>query len=70
MLGALGALLAIGYVALTRAFPLQRLAAMLADEVQTATGREFRIAGGLSFQLLPTIAVVAQDMSVGNAPWG
>jgi uncharacterized protein involved in outer membrane biogenesis len=70
VLGALVALLAIGYVALTRAFPPQRLTAMLADEVQAATGREFRIAGGLSFQLLPTIAVVAKDVSFGNAPWG
>ena len=70
VLGALAALLAIGYVALTRAFPPQRLTAMLADEVQAATGREFRIEGGLSFQLLPTIAVVAKDVSFGNAPWG
>ena len=70
VLGAVILLLAVAYVALTRAFPPSRLAALLADEVQAATGREFRIAGGLSFQLLPAIAVVAQDVSLGNAPWG
>jgi uncharacterized protein involved in outer membrane biogenesis len=69
-LGAVVLLLVIGYVALTRAFPPARLTAMLADEVQAATGREFRINGGLSFQLLPTIAVVAKDVALGNAPWG
>ena len=63
-------LLAIGYVALIRAFPPERLAALLADEVQAATGREFRIGGGLSFQLWPTIAVVAEQVTLGNAPWG
>src|SRR5882672_186862 len=62
--------LAVAYVALSRAFPPARLAALLADEVQAATGREFRINGGLSFQLLPTIAVVAKDVALGNAPWG
>ena len=70
VLAAVVLLLAAAYAALTRAFPPSRLAAMLADEIQAATGREFRIAGGLSLQLLPTIAVVAQDVSLGNAPWG
>ncbi len=69
-LAALVLLLAIGYVALIRAFPPERLAALLADEVQAATGREFRIGGGLSFQLWPTIAVVAEQVTLGNAPWG
>ena len=69
-LGAVVLLLVAGYVALTRAFPPARLAAMLADAVHSATGREFRIAGGLSFRLLPTIAIVANDLALANAPWG
>ncbi|HEY6510333.1 MAG TPA: AsmA family protein, partial [Burkholderiaceae bacterium] len=69
-LGAAMLLLAVGYVALTRMFPPARLAEMLANEVQAATGRELRIDGGLSFRLLPTIAVVADDVAFGNAAWG
>ena len=70
VLGALVLLLAIGYVALTRMFPPARLAEMLAREVQAATGRELRIDGGLSLRVLPTIAVVADDLAFGNAAWG
>src|SRR5512144_84869 len=69
-LGAVILLLGGVYVALVRAFPPARLAALLAEQVQTATGREFRIGGALSLQLLPTIAVVARDVSLGNARWG
>lgn len=70
VLGVVVLLLVAAFVALTRAFPPARLAALLADGVQAATGREFRIGGGLSFRLLPTIAVVAEGVSLGNAPWG
>ncbi|HTP72426.1 MAG TPA: AsmA family protein [Burkholderiaceae bacterium] len=67
---ALALLVAGAYVALVRMYPPQRLAALLADQVRSLTGREFRIGGGLSFRLLPTIAVVAEDVALGNAPWG
>ena len=70
MLAALVLLLVLAYFALQRVFPPQRLAALLADEVRAATGREFRIGGELSLRLLPTIAVVAKDVSLGNASWG
>ena len=69
-LGAVVLLLAGTYAALMVAFPPARLSALLADQVRSATGREFRIGGALSFRLLPTIAVVAEDVALGNAPWG
>lgn len=58
------------YVALVTAYPPQRLAALLSQEVTRATGRSFAILGDLSIRLLPSLAVVAQDLRLGNAAWG
>ncbi|MBL8351040.1 MAG: AsmA family protein [Burkholderiaceae bacterium] len=69
----LAALLLAGtaaWFALVRLYPPARLAALLGAEVQAATGRELRIAGALSIRLLPRIAVVAEDVRLGNADWG
>ena len=65
----LGLLLGGATVALNRAYPPERLAALLAHEVRQATGRDFRIAGGLSVRVLPRIGVVARDVVLGNAAW-
>ena len=65
----LGLLLGGATFALNRAFPPERLAALLAQRVRDATGRDFRIAGDLSIQLLPRIGVVARDVMLGNAAW-
>jgi len=70
VLGTLVLLGAGAYIALLRAFPPERLAALLADEVRAVTGRDFRIGGALSIRLLPAIAVVAEDVALGNAAWG
>ncbi|RZL96447.1 MAG: AsmA family protein [Variovorax sp.] len=69
-LGAVVLLLAAGYVALRQAYPPERLAAMLAEQVTAATGRALRINGKLSIRLLPTLAVQARDVSLANADWG
>ena len=58
------------YVALVVAFPPERLAVLLADKVKAATGRQFRIDGGLSIRVLPSIAIQARDVVLGNASWG
>jgi len=58
------------YAAIVIAFPPERLAALLANEVKAATGRDFRIAGGLSIRVLPSIAIQVRDVVLGNAPWG
>jgi len=58
------------YAAIVVAFPPERLAVLLANEVKAATGRDFRIAGGLSIRVLPSIAIHVRDVALGNAPWG
>ncbi len=51
-------------------FPSERLRSLIADRVQQQTGREFAIRGPLAIRLLPRIAVVADDVVLGNARWG
>ena len=58
------------YVAIVVVFPPARLAVLLADQVKAATGREFRIDGGLSIRVLPSIAIQVRDVVLGNAAWG
>ena len=60
----------IAYVALNQAFPPERLAAMLSEQVRKTTGRDFAVRGALSIRLLPRIGVAADDVVLGNAPWG
>jgi uncharacterized protein involved in outer membrane biogenesis len=70
MLGGIVVLLGIAFVALNQAFPPQRLAAMLSEQVRKATGRDFAVRGNLSIRLLPRIGVAADDVVLGNAAWG
>jgi len=58
------------YIALVMAFPPDRLVVLLGQQVKAATGRDLRIDGGLSFRVLPTIAIQARDVVLGNAAWG
>ena len=69
-LGGIGFVLGAIYVAVIVAFPPARLAVLLADQVKAATGREFRIDGGLSIRVLPSIAIQVRDVVLGNAAWG
>jgi hypothetical protein len=70
VLGGIGLVIGAIYVAIVVAFPPARLAVLLADQVKAATGREFRINGGLSIRVLPTIAIQVNDVVLGNAAWG
>ncbi len=63
-------LLVVAYFGLNQAFPPERLAAMLSEQVRKTTGRDFAVRGPLSIQLLPRIGVAAGDVVLGNAPWG
>jgi AsmA family protein len=63
-------LLVVAYVALNQAFPPERLAAMLSEQVRKTTGRDFAVRGPLSIRLLPRIGVTADDVVLGNARWG
>lgn len=66
----LGLLLAAAWVALRRAYPPERLAAMLADSITAATGRAFRIDGELRLRVLPSLTIAATDVALANAEWG
>lgn len=69
-LGGLVLLLGVAYVGLNRAFPPERLAALLSEQVRSTTGRDFAVRGLLSIRLLPRIGIAADDVALGNAPWG
>jgi len=69
-LSILGLLLAAAWVALRRAYPPQRLAAMLAQSVSAATGRAFRIDGELTLHLRPRLTIEATQVALANAEWG
>ena len=60
----------IGIVALVYTIDLRKYAKLATDEVKATTGRELRIAGKLDVKLFPRLALVAEDVSFANAPWG
>ncbi len=70
VLGVIVLLVAALYATVVIAFPPARLAQLLADEVTAATGRDFRIGGELSISVVPTIAVRAEDIVLGNIEGG
>lgn len=61
---------ATAFAAIVIAFPPDRLALLLSQEVKAATGRDFKVGGQLSTHLLPTISVHANDIVLGNVEWG
>lgn len=63
-------LLSTGWWVLRRAFPPERLAALLSSQVAGATGRSFEVRGPLAIRLLPRLGIAAAEVSLGNAPWG
>ena len=69
-LAGIGLVIGAIYVAIVVAFPPARLAVLLANQVKAATGRDFRIDGGLSIRVLPSISIRARDVVLGNAAWG
>ncbi len=69
-LGVVVLLVAALYATVVIAFPPSRLAQLLANEVTAATGRDFRIGGELSISVVPTIAVRAEDIVLGNIEGG
>jgi hypothetical protein len=59
-----------GLVVLAHTIDLAKYAKLATDEVKAATGRELRIRGKLDVKLFPRLALVAEDVSFANAPWG
>jgi uncharacterized protein involved in outer membrane biogenesis len=60
----------IGLAVLVHTIDLGKYAKLATDEVKAATGRELRIRGKLDVKLFPRLALVAEDVSFANAPWG
>ncbi|HSD43218.1 MAG TPA: AsmA family protein [Burkholderiales bacterium] len=60
----------VGLVVLIHTIDLGKYAKLATDEVKAATGRELRIRGKLDVKLFPHLALVAEDVSFANAPWG
>jgi uncharacterized protein involved in outer membrane biogenesis len=60
----------VGVVVVVHTIDLAKYAKLATDEVKAATGRELRIRGKLDLKLLPRLALVAEDVSFANAPWG
>ncbi|MBS0339574.1 MAG: AsmA family protein [Proteobacteria bacterium] len=40
------------------------------QEVQSATGRDFAVEGPVHLSVYPSLALVAEEVRLGNAPWG
>lgn len=59
-----------GIVVLASTIDLAKYARLAAGEVKAATGRELRIGGKLDLEVFPRLALVAEDVSFANAPWG
>lgn len=60
----------VGIVILAYAIDLGKYAKLATDEVKALTGRELRIRGKLDIRFFPRLALVAEDVSFANAPWG
>jgi len=60
----------VGIVVLAYTIDLAKYAKLATDEVKAVTGRELLIRGKLDIKLLPRLALVAEDVSFANAPWG
>ena len=64
------ALAIIGLIILVNAIDLKPYAKLAIEQVKVATGRELRISGDMKVKIFPHIAIVAEGVSFGNAPWG
>ncbi|SFN28166.1 AsmA family protein [Variovorax sp. OV329] len=63
-------LLAGGTWLLVQAVDRGAVMARAVAEVKAATGRDFAIEGPVHLSLYPRLALVAEDVRLGNAPWG
>lgn len=66
--GILVLLLVAAVIAIPFIVPVDTMKAELVTKVKEATGRDLRINGPVSFSVLPSIALEAQDVSFSNPP--
>jgi hypothetical protein len=60
----------IAVAILAHTVDVERYARAWLDDARKTTGRELRVGGRLALSLFPQPAVVAEDVSIANAPWG
>ena len=60
----------VGGVVFLLSTDVNRYRGEIAAEVEAATGRQLDIAGPLTLKLTPHPAVVGEDLTLANAPWG
>ncbi|MGR4870551.1 AsmA family protein [Variovorax sp. LARHSF232] len=63
-------LLAGGLWALVQGVDRGAVMARAVQEVKAATGRDFAVDGAVRLKLFPRLALVAEGVRLGNAPWG
>ena len=69
-LGGLAALVALAVVAVPFVVPTGAVRSRIERQVSRATGRTFKIEGGLAFTLLPTLGLTAHRVTLANMPGG
>ncbi|HYL81747.1 MAG TPA: AsmA family protein, partial [Candidatus Acidoferrum sp.] len=60
----------VGVVLALRSFDINKYKGLIAEQAKAATGRELKIGGNLSLAIGFSPAVVVEDVSFANAPWG
>jgi uncharacterized protein involved in outer membrane biogenesis len=60
----------VGVIVLARTIDVDRYVRLAAEEVKRATGRELQIRGKVGVSVFPALEIVAEDVSLANAPWG
>lgn len=60
----------VGVVVLITTTDVRQHVLLAATQLKAATGRELRIGGRVELSLFPRLAIVAEDVSFANAPWG
>ncbi len=70
LLGGVAALVVLAIAAVPFLVPTGGLRSEIEQRVTAATGRTFKIEGGLSFTLFPTLGLVAHRVTLANMPGG
>lgn len=69
ILAVLVIVLGVAYVMLPRLVDVRAVVDIAVREVESSTGRSLVIKGPVSVRVWPSLAVVAEDVTLGNAPW-
>lgn len=60
----------VAAVVALRSMDFNKYKGLIAGQVKSATGRELKIGGNINLEIGFSPAVVVEDVSFANAPWG